>query len=33
MSAPVSLNLLNELGEKDKMQGYAKYLIMFSQGV
>ena len=29
MSAHVLLNLLNELGEKDKMRGYAEHLIIF----
>ena len=27
MSAHVLLNLLNELGKKDKMQGFAEHLI------
>ena len=29
MSANVLLNLLNELGEKDKMQGFDEHLITF----
>ena len=30
MSAHVLLNLLNELGERDKMRGYAEHLIDFT---
>ena len=33
MSAHVLLNLLNELGEKDKMRGFAEHLIGFPQRV
>ena len=33
MSAHVLLNLLNKLGEKDKMQGFAEHLISFPQQV
>ena len=33
MSAHVLLNLLNELGEKDKMRGFAEHLISFPQRV
>ena len=33
MSAHVLLNLLNKLGEKDKMQGFAEHLIGFPQQV
>ena len=33
MSAPELLNLLNELGENDKMRGYAEHLIVFPQRV
>ena len=33
MSAHVLLNLLNKLGEKDKMRGFAKHLISFPQRV
>ena len=31
MSAHALLNLLNELGEKDKMRGFAKHFIGFPQ--
>ena len=30
MSAPVMLNLLNELGKKDKMRGLSSVLSLFS---
>ena len=33
MNAHVLLNLLNELGEKDKMWGFAEHLIGFPQQV
>ena len=33
MSAPVLLNLLIELGKKDKMRGPAEHLITFPQPV
>ena len=33
MSAHVVLNLLNEMGGKDKMRGFAEHLIGFSQRV
>ena len=33
MSAHVILNLLNELGKKDKMRGFAEHLIGFPQRV
>ena len=33
MSAHVLLNLLNELGGKDKMQGFDEHLISFLQRV
>ena len=33
MSAHVLLNLLNEFGEKDKMQGLLSILSLFSQRV
>ena len=29
MSAPILLNLLNELGKRDKMQGLARILFLF----
>ena len=31
MSAHVLLNLLSELGKRDKMLGYVEYFIAFSQ--
>ena len=33
MSAHVLLNLLNELGKRDKMRGLAEHFISFSQRV
>ena len=33
MSAHVLLNLLNELGKRDKMRGFAEHFISFSQRV
>ena len=33
MSAHVLLNLLNEVGEKDKMRGFSDHLIGFPQRV
>ena len=33
MSAHVLVNLLNELGEKNKIQGFAEHLIVFLQRV
>ena len=33
MSAPVLLNLLNKLRKRDKIWGFAKYFITFSQQV
>ena len=33
MSAHVLLNLINELGKKDKMQCFAEHFITFSQQV
>ena len=33
MSAHVLLNLLDKLGKKDKMQGFAKHLLSFPQQV